>query len=284
VTNFAPINLDGAIAGEIILRRTVRAGILRAEAGPAQAPTGNSNGFAGIPLADGFGAHHELTIALAGRPDGRTGYLVGIQHVDALVRAHGWPLLESMWRERPTPSPSAAVRRLADALAAHAPPGSRLRSVEWAPSPFVQHTWSSSMPDHAIVTEHFEFSAAHRLHCPDLGDEENRRIFGKCNHASGHGHNYRVAVSARVPVGPGSPTLGVGQLASIVNRCVIDRFDHRHLNVDCPEFAALNPSVEHIAMVCHGLLEEDIAATGAALDRVTVWETEKTSASYPARD
>jgi 6-pyruvoyl-tetrahydropterin synthase len=159
-----------------------------------------------------------------------------------------------------------------------------LRSVEWAPSPFVQHTWNSSMPDHAIVTEHFEFSAAHRLHCPDLGDEENRRIFGKCNHASGHGHNYRGAVSVRVPVGAGSPVLGAGQLASIVNRRVIDRFDHRHLNVDCPEFAALNPSVEHIAMVCHGLLEHDVAATGAALERVTVWETEKTSASYPARD
>jgi 6-pyruvoyltetrahydropterin/6-carboxytetrahydropterin synthase len=257
---------------------------LRAEADSAEGPKGSLNGFAGIPLAEGFVAHHELTIALAGRPDGRTGYLVGIQHVDALVRERGWPLLESMSRERPTPSPNAAVRRLAHALAAHVPPGSRLRSVEWAPSPFVQHTWNSSMPDHAIVTEHFEFSAAHRLHCPELGDEENRRIFGKCNHASGHGHNYRVAVSVRVPAGPGAPALGVGALASIVNRCVIDRFDHRHLNVDCPEFAALNPSVEHIAMICHGLLVHEVGTTGAALERVTVWETEKTSASYPARD
>lgn len=140
------------------------------------------------------------------------------------------------------------------------------------------------MPDHATLTEHFEFSAAHRLHCPELGDDENRRIFGKCNHASGHGHNYRVAVSVRVPVGTGEPALGVGTLASIVNRCVIDRFDHRHLNVDCPEFAALNPSVEHIAMVCHGLLEREVRAAGAKLERVTVWETEKTSASYPAGD
>ncbi len=249
-----------------------------------EVPTGGSHGFAGIPPADAFCAHHELTIALVGRPDPRTGYLVGIQHVDAMVRTHGWPLIESMWRERATPSPGVAVRRVAHALAAHVPPSSRLRSVEWAPSPFVQHTWSSSMPDHATLTEHFEFSAAHRLHCPELGDDENRRIFGKCNHASGHGHNYRVAVSVRVPVGPGAPALGVGTLASIVNRCVIDRFDHRHLNVDCPEFAALNPSVEHIAMVCHGLLERDVQAAGAKLARVTVWETEKTSASYPAGD
>ncbi len=282
--DFDRISPDRAPTGEILLRRTIRAGILRRDGGRAKTPAGELNGFAGVPPADAFCAHHELTIGLGGRPDPRTGYLVGIQHVDALVREHAWPLLERMWRERATPTPPTAVRAIAGAVLAHLPPGCTLRSVEWAPSPFVQHTWSSSMPDHATLTEHFEFSAAHRLHCPELGDEENRRIFGKCNHASGHGHNYRVAVSVRVPVGPGAPALGVGALASIVNRCVIDRFDHRHLNVDCPEFAALNPSVEHIAMVCHGLLERDVQAAGAKLARVTVWETEKTSASYPAGD
>ena len=80
-------------------------------------PTGGWNGFAGIPPADAFCAHHELTIALIGRPDPRTGYLVGIQHVDAMVRALGWPLIESMSSERPTPSPGVAVRRVAHALA-----------------------------------------------------------------------------------------------------------------------------------------------------------------------
>jgi 6-pyruvoyltetrahydropterin/6-carboxytetrahydropterin synthase len=263
----------------------VRAGILRpaGEFPQAHAP-GSANGFAGIPIAEAFAAHHEITVALVGRPDPRTGYLVGIQDVDALVRAHGWPLLEEMSREPGIPSAGCAVRRLAGALVPHRPAGCRLHSVEWAPSPFLQHSWSPDMPDHATLTEHFEFSAAHRLHCPDLGDDENRRIFGKCNHPSGHGHNYRVAVSVRVAVGAGAPALGAGALASIVNRCVIDRFDHRHLNVDCPEFAGLNPSVEHIAMVCHGLLGREVAAAGAALARVTVWETEKTSATFPAGD
>jgi 6-pyruvoyltetrahydropterin/6-carboxytetrahydropterin synthase len=64
---------------------------------------------------------------------------------------------------------------------------------------------------------------------------------------------------------------------------VLDRFDHRHLNVDCVEFAELNPSVENIAQVCHDLLSDEITAAGAALDHVTVWETAKTSATYPAR-
>ena len=138
------------------------------------------------------------------------------------------------------------------------------------------------MPDHAIVTESFEFSASHRLHCPDLTDEENRALFGKCNHPNGHGHNYRIAVSVRVGAGPGARPFATAALEAAVQAAVIDRFDHRHLNIDCPEFAQLNPSVEHIAMVCHGLLEPAIAAAGAALHRVTVWETEKTSATYPA--
>jgi 6-pyruvoyltetrahydropterin/6-carboxytetrahydropterin synthase len=71
-------------------------------------------------------------------------------------------------------------------------------------------------------------------------------------------------------------------LEAIVMREVIDRFDHRHLNADCAEFAALNPSVENIARVCHGLLDAPVRSGGARLRRVTVWETEKTSATYPA--
>jgi len=71
-------------------------------------------------------------------------------------------------------------------------------------------------------------------------------------------------------------------MPAIALREVIDRFAHRHLNADCPEFASLNPSVENIARVCHGLLEGPVRAGGAALHRVTVWETEKTSATFPA--
>jgi 6-pyruvoyltetrahydropterin/6-carboxytetrahydropterin synthase len=163
------------------------------------------------------------------------------------------------------------------------PHGIPLSAIRWAPGPFVNFLWSTSMRDHAIMTEQFEFSAAHRLHCPELSDDENRRTFGKCNHPSGHGHNYRIAVAVRVRTGAGAPALTTGALEGIVSRTVLDRFDHRHLNVDCPEFAELNPSVENIAQVCHHLLSDEIAAAGAALDHVTVWETEKTSATYPAR-
>lgn len=152
------------------------------------------------------------------------------------------------------------------------------------------------MPSTALLSERFEFAASHRLHCPDLSDAENRRIFGKCNNANGHGHNYRIEVSVRVPVpavgaaasagpsGSGRARAGLTLpvLEGIVARTVIDRFDHRNLNMDVAEFRDTVPSVENIAAACHALLEHPVREAGGTLERVTVWETDKTSATYPA--
>ena len=270
----------------IALRRTVRIGIPASAAGMQRKISPKEphrNGFAGIPPSDGFTAHHEVTVECIGVPDARTGYLIGIQEIDALVRAHLAPLLESFFCSAHPIHPADAVTQMGDVLQRNFPQAIPLSTIQWFPGPFVNYTWSTAMRDQAIMTEQFEFSAAHRLHCPELSDDENQRTFGKCNHPSGHGHNYRIAVAVRVRTGAGAPSLTTGALEGIVTRTVLDRFDHRHLNVDCVEFAELNPSVENIAQVCHHLLSDEIAAAGAALDHVTVWETAKTSATYPAR-
>ena len=270
----------------IALRRTVRIGIpasaaeMQRKISPKEP---HRNGFAGIPPSDGFTAHHEVTVECIGVPDARTGYLIGIQEIDALVRAHLAPLLESFFRSSEPIHPADAVAQMGNVLQRNFPQAIPLSTIQWFPGPFVNYTWSTAMRDQAIMTEQFEFSAAHRLHCPELSDDENQRTFGKCNHPSGHGHNYRIAVAVRVRTGAGAPALTTGALEGIVTRTVLDRFDHRHLNVDCVEFAELNPSVENIAQVCHDLLSDEITAAGAALDHVTVWETAKTSATYPAR-
>ena len=133
------------------------------------------------------------------------------------------------------------------------------------------------------LTRKAEFSASHYYHNPDFTPEENRRIFGKCNNPSGHGHNYRLEVSVEALLdAQGTSPFTLQSLERIVNETVIRRFDHKHLNMDTAEFANVNPSVENIARASHGLLEEPIRAAGARLARVTLWETEKTSCSYPA--
>jgi 6-pyruvoyltetrahydropterin/6-carboxytetrahydropterin synthase len=266
----------------ITLRRTVRVGICTAPVVSDESSRARrSNGLAGIPPSDGWTAHHEVDVACSGAADATTGYLLGIQEIDAAVREAAVPILRDAL-VRGTPAPHRAPDLLARAVSGALPTGTRVTGVAWRPGPFVTYAWSHRMPEHAVLSERFEFSAAHRLHCPQLSDEDNRRTFGKCNHPSGHGHNYRVEVSVLVPTGPAAPTMTAAALEGIVMREVVDRFDHRHLNVDCPEFRDLNPSVENIARVCHSLLDGPVRTGGARLHRVTVWETEKTSASYPA--
>ena len=133
------------------------------------------------------------------------------------------------------------------------------------------------------VTQSFEFSAAHRLHCEGLSDEENRRLFGKCSNPSGHGHNYVLEVTVE-----GEPDKDTGRVASLpdlqrtVDECVIHPFDHKNLNMEVTDFRSLNPSVENIARVIWNRLHAELAP--AILSRVRVWETPKTYAEYRGED
>lgn len=140
----------------------------------------------------------------------------------------------------------------------------------------------------ALVTRRFDFCAAHRLHLPELSDEENLALFGKCSHPSGHGHNYRLDVTveaadaARAPgVAVTAGPLGLERWSEIVRVEVVDRYDHRNLNIDCPEFRTLNPSVENIARVCHERLVRPLRDAGVSLRRVRVFESEKTWCEVP---
>ena len=129
-----------------------------------------------------------------------------------------------------------------------------------------------------LIREQFEFAAAHRLHCPQQSDEWNQATFGKCNNPMGHGHNYRIEVVAQTTMdSDGMPSLDFVGLEAIVDQELIRRFDHRHLNDECSEFADLNPSVENITRVCWDLIKQPICEAGGRLESITVWETEKTS-------
>jgi len=159
-----------------------------------------------------------------------------------------------------------------------------LGAVTWRLSPYYSVAMDAADTSTALLRQKFDFAAAHRLHNPSLSEVENRQLFGKCNLPSGHGHNYQVEPCVAVEVG-GACRFGLVQLEEITGRVIIERFDHKHLNLDCPEFAqpgGVNPTVENIARVCYELLAPHIRDAGASLRSLTVWETDRTSCSYPA--
>ena len=130
-----------------------------------------------------------------------------------------------------------------------------------------------------LLTQQFEFSAAHRLHNPEFSDEKNRELFGKCNNPHGHGHNYLVDVTVGIDEEDnGKSSYWLSVLEATVRKQVIDRVDHRNLNVEIAEFATLNPTVENIAVVVWNWLIG--GACPGTLRNVRVYETPKTWADY----
>ncbi len=267
-------------AVDVSLTRAVRFSIPFAPMPPSPE---RHNTFAGWPAVPGLAAFYEMRVACVGRPDPMSGYLMNISRIDAAVREHVIPLVERTAHATPGAS---APRILRDALhLLRSALDDKVASVTWQLTPFYSLTMETRDMNRVLLRQEFSFAASHRLHCPGLDDAENRRIFGRCNNPSGHGHNYRIAVAVSVPVPDGDGARAEGftlhDLERVVHETVIERFDHTHLNEDTEEFAGLNPSVEHITRVCYDLLRDPIARAGGRLEPVTVWETEKTSCTFP---
>lgn len=122
------------------------------------------------------------------------------------------------------------------------------------------------------ITRKLEFSAAHFYHNSDLSLEENRRIFGKCNNAHGHGHNYVLEVTiAGEPDPKTGMILDLRELKEILDREVMQRLDHRHLNYEVPELAGKIPTCEEIASALWKILEPKISH--GRLDRIRLFES-----------
>ncbi|HXJ95425.1 MAG TPA: 6-carboxytetrahydropterin synthase [Terriglobia bacterium] len=105
------------------------------------------------------------------------------------------------------------------------------------------------------LTHRYRISAAHRLHNPVLTDEENARLYGKCNNPRGHGHDYALEVTVCGKVNPATGmVVDIGLLDEVVQRQVLDRFDHKHLNLDVEEFRTRVPTTENLCLVIYDLL------------------------------
>ncbi|HLP50693.1 MAG TPA: 6-carboxytetrahydropterin synthase [Chitinophagales bacterium] len=125
------------------------------------------------------------------------------------------------------------------------------------------------------------FNAAHKLYRKDWSSEKNKEVFGLCANENYHGHNYRLDVKVVGEIDQETGyVIDLNLLKDLIQHEVHDRFDHRNLNLDCPEFKDLNPTGENIVVVIYNLLR-------AKLDikydlQVRLHETERNYFEYPA--
>lgn len=135
-----------------------------------------------------------------------------------------------------------------------------------------------------FVTRKAHFNAAHRLHNHEKSDEWNRQTFGKCNHENWHGHNYilKVTVAGEVD-GTTGYVIDLSTLKSIVEERIVEKCDHKNLNMDVPFLKGIMPSTENLVKAFFEQVEEPIANEAAGrgfLYSLELEETERNSAEY----
>ena len=136
------------------------------------------------------------------------------------------------------------------------------------------------MSNKVAVFRKEHFNAAHRLHSNKLSDAENAVTFGKCNYSNYHGHNYDLIVKVTGELDSVTGyVIDTKVLSQIIREHVIEKFDHKNLNLDTKEFKELNPTAENIAMVIYGILRKQLDNRYDL--KITLYETERNFVEYP---
>jgi 6-pyruvoyltetrahydropterin/6-carboxytetrahydropterin synthase len=124
----------------------------------------------------------------------------------------------------------------------------------------------------------YNFAASHRLHSEALSEEENYRVFGKCNNPFEHGHNYVAEIYVSGKVNPATGMIvNLADLDAFVEREVVEAFDHKSLNQDVPAFRDAVPTTEN---VCIEIFQRLQNFRLAKVERVRIEETENNSFEY----
>lgn len=133
----------------------------------------------------------------------------------------------------------------------------------------------------AYITRRFHFSSSHRVYNPSLNDEENTKLFGKCANPNGHGHNYvmDITVAGEIDAKTGF-VMNLSELKNIVEEAIINKVDHKNLNLDVDFMKGVQPSTENIAAKLWQQIENRINNSKRKLYSLKIKETVNNSVEY----
>ncbi|MDE2126354.1 MAG: 6-carboxytetrahydropterin synthase [Armatimonadetes bacterium] len=232
-----------------------------------------------------FGAGLVVAASVTGRVDSRTGLVINITDLNRCLRdAVVDPLTGMQLNARTGATPGGFTHErlllwMVRALTTELPQKARLHElILEAPGALFTAELPANDPYAKepvvlLVTHTYEFSAAHRLYSAKLSPDENEALFGKCNNPNGHGHNYVLDVTVAGPMDDATgKVIEPGALDAIVHTAVVDRYDHRNLNLDLPEFKDTIPSSENIVQRMWDVLSPLIPSP-VRLHKITLHET-----------
>ncbi len=132
------------------------------------------------------------------------------------------------------------------------------------------------------ITRIVRFNAAHRVYNPAFSDDENNRIFGKCNNPNWHGHNYTLEITVEGTIDERTGyVIDLGELKQLAMRELVAQVDHKNLNLDVPFMAGKIPTTENFVVGCWAILAPQV--TPARLTHLRLWETENHYVDYDGR-
>ncbi|OKH25548.1 6-pyruvoyl tetrahydropterin synthase [Hydrococcus rivularis NIES-593] len=233
----------------------------------------------------GHGHNYVLYVSLAGEID-EYGMVQNLSNVKRVIQQEvtsqlDYAYLNDVWSEfqQTLPTTENIARVIWQRLAPHLP----LVNIQLFEHPDLWADYKGNGME-ATLTVKTHFSAAHQLALPELSQEENNEIYGKCARPNGHGHNYHLEVSV---VGEIDPRTGMivdlGDLQKAIDDYVVEPFDHTFLNKDIPHFAKVVPTAENIALYIAQLLQQPIRELGAELEKVKLIESPNNSCEIYCR-
>ncbi|OLP17880.1 6-pyruvoyl tetrahydropterin synthase [Leptolyngbya sp. 'hensonii'] len=246
----------------------------------------NQARFGPCVRAPGHGHNYILYVSMAGELD-QYGMVLNLSDVKQVIRREvtsqlDFSYLNEVWPEfqQTLPTTEYLARVIWQRLVPYLP----LVRIQLFEHPELWAEYQGNGME-AYLTISTHFSAAHRLARPDLSYEENCEIYGKCARPNGHGHNYHLEVTIRGEIDPRTGMIAdLGAFQAIVDRQVVDPFDHTFLNKDIPYFETVVPTAENIAVHIRDLLQQPIREIGAFLHKVKLIESPNNSCEVYALD
>ncbi|MHC4842942.1 MAG: 6-pyruvoyl trahydropterin synthase family protein [Planctomycetota bacterium] len=239
------------------------------------------NAYASKPAGEGLSLFLEIGIELCGNIEPSTGFLINVVDIDKKVRELIVPVFSKYIREAYGTGKEIELTDISKLLGLswqklnNSFSAARLSRLNLKLNPFRKVSIDSEADKMIYFSEKFEFAATHKLWNEDFTEKRNFDVFGKCANTSGHGHNYIIEVTIKAPA---SENFSIAEFEHIVDKELIELFDHKNLNEDVEFFHTTNPTMENIAVFAWEKLAGKLSAQ--KLHCVTIWESERTCCSY----